>query len=273
MRAQVLCIGQSDSSAGTGIQADIKTVMAHRGYAASVITAVCAQNTRRIHDIHLVPPGHVGTQIAAALEDFTINVIKTGMMGDAETINQVADILDRLSRNITVVCDPVITGRSGAILLDKPARDALKRRLMLRADVITPNIAEAQELTGVDIYDASDMQHAAEMLLTLGAQSVVLTGGAIEGDKICDIVADEDGCEMFEHPRINTTSTHGAGTTLAAAIAANRGRGISNIDSYIRARDYVARAIESASRDPLGEGFGPLDHFVGPEGEEPEDRV
>lgn len=259
MVAQILCVGVSDSSAGTGIQADIKTIQAFGGYAATVLTAVSVQNTQNVFDMFPIPAEVVRQQLQAVMDDLKPEVIKTGMLADEAVINVLGDFLDaHKADHLKIVVDPVMTSRVGRVLLDKPARDAIKRRLMIYADVLTPNLREAQDLTGMQIRDLDAMKHAADMLHTLGAGTVVVKGGALEDDKLFNVLADENGIEVFEQPRLVTKSTHGAGTTLSAGIAAGLAHGLSSRDAFINAQDFLAKAISSA--EIIGSGYGPVNH-------------
>ncbi len=264
MVARILCIGQSDSCAGTGIQADIKTAQAFGGYAATALTAVSVQNTHGIFDIHHIPVEIVRHQIEKVLEDLNPSVIKAGMLGDTATIDMFGDILDEIEGDgIKVVIDPVMTNRTGRSLLDKEARDALKRRLLLRADVLTPNITEAEDLSGIKINDIDDMCHAAETLRTLGPRVVVLKGGALSADRMYDVLSSANGTEVFTNDRHESRSTHGAGTTLSAGIAVGLSQGLDVEESFVRARAFVNKAI--AGGHVIGGGFGPLNHCVIPD--------
>ncbi len=258
MVQQVLCIGQSDSSAGTGIQADIKTIMNYPVYASTVVTAVSVQNTHSVKDMHMLPAAVVKQQIDAVMEDLTPRVIKTGMLGTEEIINVVGDFLDNNLGKFKIVIDPVMTSRSGATLLDKPARDAIKRRLLIYADVLTPNIQEASDLTGVVIKSLDDMKHAAEMLLTLGAKNIVVKGGGLPTELIHTIYVDENGVEEYTSPRINTKVTHGAGTTLSAGIAAGMAMGKTPRKSFAASHAFLVKAIETG--EMIGHGYGPVNH-------------
>lgn len=259
MIAQILCIGVSDSSAGTGIQADIKTIQAFGAYAATVISAVSVQNTQNVYDIFPIPPEVVRHQIQAVMDDLKPTVIKTGMLGDENIMNVVGDLLDSLKdQDIQVVIDPVMTSRVGKVLLDKPARDAIKRRLMIYADVITPNLREAQDLTGLQITDVDGMKHAAEMLQTLGANAVIVKGGGLNSEHIYNVLADENGIEVYEVPRLASRATHGAGTTLSAGIAAGLAQGQDTRAAFESAQKFLSDAINSA--EIIGTGYGPVNH-------------
>lgn len=258
---RILCIGQSDSCAGTGIQADIKTAQAFGVYTATVVTAVSAQNTHSVVEIHPIPAEIVAEQIRAVAEDIAPSVVKTGMLVNESVINTIGDYLDSIQNTgVRVVIDPVMTARSGRVLLDKAAKDALKRRLLIRAEVLTPNIHEAEDLTGLTIRDLDEMMHAAEMLKTLGARHVIVKGGGLADAEVYDVIADANGVEVYATPRIPGKATHGAGTTLSAGLAAGLAQGMDVWDAFVRAREYLNRAI--AAGGDIGRGFAPVNHMV-----------
>ena len=272
MVARILCIGESDSCAGTGIQADIKTAQAFGGYAATALTAVSVQNTHGIFDMHHIPAEIVRHQIEKVFEDLKPSVVKTGMLGNAAIIDVIGDVLDDLEGSgVQVVIDPVMTNRTGRHVLDKEGRDALKRRLLIRADILTPNIEEAQELSGIKINDIDDMTHAAETLRSLGAQIVILQGGSLSGERIHDVLADDNGTEIYTHERYESRSTHGAGATLSAGIAVGLSQGLNTREAFVRARAFVNKAIAGAH--VMGGGVGPLNHCVVPEDMRSEDAA
>jgi hydroxymethylpyrimidine/phosphomethylpyrimidine kinase len=259
MIEQILSIGVSDSSAGTGIQADIKTSMAFGVYAATVVTAVAMQNTNQVFGIHEIPSDIVKTQLKVVMDDLQPKVIKSGMLANEEIINVIGDFMDEYKTSaIKYLVDPVMTSRSGSSLLDKPARDALKRRLLIYADVLTPNKIEAEELTGMTIRDIDDMKHAAQMLMSLGAKHVIVKGGALASDVIHNVYCDEHTIEVYEQPRYTSRATHGAGTTFTAAMACLMAQGRSVQDSFGIAQNYLTETIRTGKK--LGSGFGPVNH-------------
>lgn len=265
MRGRVLIIAGSDSGGGAGIQADIKTVTCLRGYAATAITALTAQNTRGVFGVHEVPPAFVGEQIRVVMEDIGADCLKTGMLATAPIIEAVADAVERHAATVPLVLDPVMVAKGGAALLAPEAVDALKSRLIARATVLTPNIPEAERLAGFPIDSTAAMARAGEALLALGPGAVLVKGGHLPGDQVTDVLITADGTEMaFAGARLDTPHTHGTGCTLASAIAAGLATGMSVRDAVIRARHYVRRAIESAPG--IGGGHGPLghDHTVRP---------
>jgi hydroxymethylpyrimidine/phosphomethylpyrimidine kinase len=260
MRGRVLIVAGSDSGGGAGIQADIKTVTALGAFAATAITALTAQNTHGVHAVHAVPLDFIARQIAVVLEDIGADAIKTGMLGNAGTIEVVADSLARHAAGVPLVLDPVMVAKGGARLLDPDALSALKRLLLPMATIITPNLPEAEALSGMAIPDLAAMRHAAQAMLTLGVPAVLLKGGHLPGESVVDLLVTEQGVEEFAAPRIHTRHTHGTGCTLASALAAGLAQGLSLHDAVRRARAYVRAAIASAPG--YGGGHGPLDHAV-----------
>jgi hydroxymethylpyrimidine/phosphomethylpyrimidine kinase len=260
MHGRVLVIAGSDSGGGAGIQADVKTIAAFGAYAATAITALTAQNTLGVHAVHMVPPDFVGRQIAVVLDDIGADVVKTGMLGDAATVEVVCDTLTRHAERIPVVVDPVMVATTGARLLAPDALAMLKRRLLPLACLITPNLPEAEALAGMAIPDITAMHHAACAMLSLGVPAVLLKGGHLPGDLVVDLLATVDGVEEFVAPRIASRHTHGTGCTLASAVAAGLAQGASLRSAVVRAREYVRAAIAAAPG--FGAGHGPLNHAV-----------
>lgn len=258
MRGRVLIVAGSDSGGGAGIQGDIKTVTALTGYAATAITALTAQNTLGVFGIHPVPVEFIAQQMRLVLEDIGADAIKTGMLHSGEVIETVADVLDELGGDIPLVVDPVMVAKGGAMLLDPDASHALQRRLLPRADVITPNIPEAQVLSGLEILDLDDMRHAATLMLSYGPKAVLLKGGHMEGETVTDLLLTNDGEEVFTSRRIDTPHTHGTGCTLASAIATGLAQRLTLPEAVARARNYVDQAIRQAPG--YGAGHGPLNH-------------
>lgn len=254
---RVLAIAGSDSGGGAGIQADIKTVTALGGYAATAITAVTDQDTQSVHGVHSVPPSFVASQISTVLNDIGADVVKTGMLGSKEVINAVADTLGMYA-NLPLVVDPVMVAKGGHRLISEDAVGELKRRLVANATLVTPNLPEAEVLTGIGIKTLSDMDASIDRLRELGADAVLLKGGHVEGDILVDLLITKDRVDRFEGHRIASSSTHGTGCTLASAIATGLAQGLSLHDSVSRARLYVVRAIETAPN--YGQGHGPLNH-------------
>lgn len=259
MLGRVLVIAGSDSGGGAGIQADIKTITALGGFAMSAVTALTAQNTCGVHGIFPVDPEFVGRQIDCVLDDIGADAIKTGMLLSADTIEVVVRALRRRGPGIPLIVDPVMVAKGGAALLDSVAVHTLKRHLVPMASLLTPNIPEAEALTGVRVEGPDDMDAAMDALLALGAGAVLLKGGHLPGDEIVDVLRTMDGDELrLSHTRLSSTSTHGTGCTLASAIAAGVAEGLRLTDSIVLAERYVRDAIRFAPG--FGKGCGPLDH-------------
>lgn len=260
MRGRVLIIAASDSGGGAGIQADIKAVTALDGFAMTAITALTAQNTQGVFGVHPVPLDFVRQQIEVVMNDLGADVIKTGMLGDSGTIGAVCDALADFAPKVPLVLDPVMVAKGGHNLLAVEAVASLRQRLLPRAAVITPNLPEAEALTGMPIRSVEDMRVAARLLLSLGVPAVLLKGGHLEGDMLTDLLATADGIEAFSAPRIQTRHTHGTGCTTASAVATGLAQGLGLRDAVIRARAYVRAAIAAAPG--FGGGHGPLNHAV-----------
>jgi hydroxymethylpyrimidine/phosphomethylpyrimidine kinase len=258
MDGRVLVIAGSDSGGGAGIQADIKTIAALGGYAATAITALTAQDTLGVHEVLAVPPEFVARQIAAVLGDIGADAVKTGMLGDAATIAAACDALAGCTAPLVV--DPVMVAKGGARLLEPDAISALITRLLPRAAVLTPNLPEAEALTGFAVTDLASMHRAAEALLRLGASAVLLKGGHLSGDTLTDVLATRAGIEAFTGSRIASRHTHGTGCTLASAIATGLAQGMTLREAVVQARAYVRAAIAAAPG--YGSGHGPLNHGV-----------
>ena len=256
-RARLLVIAGSDSGGGAGIQADIKTATVFGVFAMTAITALTAQDTTGVHAIHAVPPDFVARQIACVLDDIGADAVKTGMLGDAATIEAV---VAALPAGLPVVVDPVMVAKGGAPLLEAASVDALRRHLVPRATLLTPNLPEAEILLGRPIETRSAMRDAAHALLALGPRAVLLKGGHFPGNAVPDMLATESGIHEMEAPRIRSRHTHGTGCTLATAIACGLARHLELVEAVERARRYVRAAIEGAPG--LGHGHGPLDHMV-----------
>jgi len=258
MRGRVLICAGSDSGGGAGIQADIKAVTALGGFASTALTALTAQNTGGVHGIHEVPLDFVDQQIRVVLDDIGADCIKTGMLHSEGVIRTVIKALDASGPEIPLVVDPVMVAKGGHKLLDPDALGALRDEVVPRARVVTPNIPEAELLSGVEIKGLDGMRRAAEKLLSLGPWAVLLKGGHMEGDVLTDLLVTAEGAESFSGPRLDTPHTHGTGCTMASAIAAGIAQGLDMSAAVKRARDYVHAAIVTAPG--LGRGHGPLNH-------------
>jgi hydroxymethylpyrimidine/phosphomethylpyrimidine kinase len=253
---RVLAIAGSDSGGGAGVQADIKTITALGGYAASAITAVTVQDTHGVSAIHPIPPPIIAAQIRAVLADIGADAIKTGMLGEADAVEAVLGALAEFP-DIPLVVDPVMIAKGGASLIGDGALAPL-RRLIARADLVTPNAPEAAVLTGLAIATTDDLRRAGEALLTGGVRAVLMKGGHIAGDSVIDILMTPNGETTLEGPRIATRHTHGTGCTLASACATGLAQGRGLNEAVARAWAYVAEAIRRAPG--FGAGAGPLDH-------------
>ncbi|MGH7003510.1 MAG: bifunctional hydroxymethylpyrimidine kinase/phosphomethylpyrimidine kinase [Alphaproteobacteria bacterium] len=261
MKGRILIIAGSDSGGGAGIQADIKSVTALGGYAMTAITALTAQNTQGVFGIHPVPEPFIRQQIELCLADIGADCIKTGMLATAATIETVVKALDEFARGVPLVADPVMVAKGGAALLEPAATEAVRRLLLPRATLITPNVPEAEALTGRKIGSCAEMRSAGEALLALGAKAVLMKGGHLAGDRVHDLLITAGGeARAFESPRIETRHTHGTGCTLASAIATGLAQNMALADAVARARAYVQAAIRAAPG--FGKGHGPLDHGV-----------
>ncbi len=253
---RVLIIAGSDSGGGAGVQADIKTVTALGGYAASAITAVTVQNTLGVTGVHPIPLEVIEAQVRAVLDDIGADVIKTGMLGDAATVDLVARLLEEFS--IPAVIDPVMVAKGGASLLAVEAVAMVRDKLVPRAALLTPNAPEAEALTGLTVATTDDLRRAGEALLAMGAKAVLMKGGHVAGDRVIDLLMTADGETIFEGERIAGRHTHGTGCTLASACATGIAQGLPLAAAVARAWDYVHEAILRAPG--FGAGHGPLDH-------------
>ncbi len=261
-RGRVLVLAGSDSGGGAGIQADIKTITALGGYAATAITAITVQNTLGVSAVHPIPLEIVEAQARAVLDDIGADAFKTGMLGDVAMVEVVARVLDS-AKGIPAVIDPVMVAKGGASLLTDQAVGALKSLLIPRAALLTPNAPEAAALTGLTVETTDDLRRAGEALLELGAHAVLMKGGHIlegngPGERVIDLLITRQGETAFEGERIDTRHTHGTGCTLASACATGLAQGLTLTESVARAWNYVHQAMLRAPG--FGGGHGPLDH-------------
>ena len=254
--ARVLIIAGSDSGGGAGIQGDIKTVTVLGGYAATAVTAITVQNTLGVQDVFPLPLDLIEAQARAVLDDIGADAIKTGMLGSIEVVERVAAILDTTS--VPAVIDPVMIAKGGAPLLAAEAIEAVRTLMIPRAALLTPNAPEAQALTGIAVTDLDGQRRAGEALMAMGARAVLMKGGHVPGPRVVDLLLTAQGETLMAGPRLNTTSTHGTGCTLASACAVGLAKGLQMETAVSNARAYVAEAIRRAPG--LGGGHGPLDH-------------
>ncbi|CAA9337456.1 MAG: Hydroxymethylpyrimidine phosphate kinase ThiD [uncultured Frankineae bacterium] len=256
-----LTVAGSDSSGGAGIQADLKTFAALGVFGASAITALTAQNTTGVRDVHGVPVANVVAQVEAVLDDLDVRAVKTGMLATAEVVRAVAGLADRLPH---LVVDPVMVASSGARLLEASAERAYVDALLPRAAVLTPNLHEAQVLLGAPITTLDEQREAARALGELGPRAVLVKGGhtvAGAGDEAVDVLWDGERLLELRAPRVAGTNDHGTGCSLASAIAAGLAKGDDLVTAVASAKAYVARALAGGATWRLGRGHGPLDHF------------
>lgn len=253
-----LTIAGSDSGGGAGIQADLKTFAAFRVFGTSAITAVTAQNTVGVLRADALDPALVAAQIEAVAVDLPPHAAKTGMLANEAIIDAVVDAVQRFHIHPLVV-DPVMVASSGATLLDPAAIAAVRQRLLPVADLVTPNLPEAETLVGAPVRNEPEMRAAAQALVAMGARAALIKGGHLPGDEMVDILYDGRDYHAFRAPRLPADNPHGTGCTLSAAIAASLARGHTLPDAVARGVHFVRRAIASAPG--LGHGRGPLDHF------------
>lgn len=262
---RALTIAGSDSGGGAGIQADLKTFSALGVFGMSAITALTAQNTTGVYAVHEVPPEVVARQVDVVVEDIGVDAAKTGMLSSAAIIEAVADRV-RHHRLERLVVDPVMVAKSGAPLLRPEAQEALRRQLLPLALVVTPNLPEAEALTGRRAEDAGQMREVARALRDLGPRTVLLKGGHLRGEPV-DVFYDGEDFEELRAERLPTRHTHGTGCVLSAAIAAYLSRGLSVREAVRRGKEFVTEAIRYGL--PLGRGVGPcnpLFQWLRPEG-------
>lgn len=256
-----LTIAGSDSGGCAGIQADLKTFSALGVFGASALTALTAQNTQGVHAVEILSPDFVAAQIEAVLDDLAVGAAKIGMAGNAGTIERIAKVL--AGRGLPLVVDPVMVATSGDRLLANEAVEALTARLLPLAVLVTPNLAEAAILTGRPVAtDEAEMRRQGEMLLRNGSRGVLVKGGHLDGDEAVDLLLLADGTfERLATPKVATTSDHGTGCTLSAAIAAGLAKGLPLGEAVASAKLYLTRALEASGRIRVGHGRGPVHHF------------
>jgi hydroxymethylpyrimidine/phosphomethylpyrimidine kinase len=255
--ARVLTIAGSDSGGGAGIQADLKTMLAHGVHGMSAITAVTVQNSVGVQGFYELEPRAVYEQIESVATDIGVDAVKTGMLASGAIIEAVADACERFALPNLVV-DPVAVSKHGDPLLRPDAVEALRTRLLPLATIVTPNLGEAKLLTGVEPRSRADLQAAAVALAELGPRWVLVKGGHLPGDEAVDLLWDGTSGIELRAPRVATPHTHGTGCTLASAIASNLAVGLDVATAVGEAKRFVSGAI--AGSFPLGKGIGPTDH-------------
>jgi len=268
-KGRVLIIAGSDSGGGAGIQADIKTCAAFGAYAMTAVTAVTVQNTLGVQAVEMMPASLVKAQIEACLSDIGADVIKIGMLGTKAIIETVAEAVDEL--DAFVILDPVAVATSGDALLQEDAVTALRETLLPLVDLVTPNVPEAELLTGLKIDDVDDLTKAGDALLTRGVYAALMKGGHLDGKSVVDVLVSEEGANIMSGPRIRTRHTHGTGCTLASAVAANMALGLDLDEAVMRAREFVFEAIRTAPGFGSNKGHGPLNHGLAIAEEEDKD--
>ena len=259
LKSKVLIIAGSDSSGGAGIQADIKTVTALGSYATTAVTAVTAQNTKGVKKIISVPKEIVEKQITMILDDIGSQAVKIGMLHNAGVIKSVYKILKKY-KPTNIVLDPVMISKSGTKLINDSSIKYLKKLLLPLCTLVTPNIPEAEVLTGYSISNKEDMIKAAKKILNMGAKNVLLKGGHLKNKMIFDILVTKNRIKIFSKKKINTKNTHGTGCTLSSAIATCISQKKNIFKSCKLSLKYVNKAIFLSPK--YGKGFGPLNHLV-----------
>ena len=256
---KVVCtIAGSDSGGGAGIQADLKAISANGGFGTSVITAITAQNTKKVVEAQQISIRLIKSQFDAIFSDFNISAIKTGMLANVSVINIVAELIKRYKCN-NYVLDPVMISKSGYNLLEKEAIDALQNELFPLATLITPNIYEAQVLSNMEIVTLKDVEIAGNILLEKGVSAVLIKGGHLLSEKATDTLIMPNYTEYFPGKWIETKNSHGTGCTYSAAIATHLAKGMTLIDAVATSKEYISEAISNGLE--LGNGSGPTDHF------------
>lgn len=250
----VLSVAGSDPSGGAGIQADLKTFTSLNVYGMCVIAALTAQNTLGVRDVLQIPADFIGLQLDAVLTDIPPLAMKTGMLGTAAAVDIVAHKIRKYGvRNLIV--DPVMVSSSGTHLLEHAGEDMLKRSLLPLALLLTPNLAEASVLTGIEVRDPQTMEEAARRLHRMGARNVLVKGGHLDGDAV-DLFFDGGRIERLSSPRLSTSDVHGTGCVLSAGVAAYLALGLTLFEAVVRAKEFVTQAIRTSLR--LGKGAGPV---------------
>lgn len=260
---RVLTIAGSDSGGGAGIQADLKTFAALGCYGLSAVTVVTVQNTVGVEEVFPVPAAVVGRQVGVVLGDIGANAVKIGMLHSAETVRVATEVLAEFSVG-PIVLDPVLTATSGVPLSDAALVAALKEHLLPLVTLITPNIGEAEALTGRSVAGVEDFEEVCQSLADLGCRNVLLKGGHLTGDEVEDWLYQDGGAPQFHkwrNPRINTRNTHGTGCTLSSAIAAFLAQGADVVTAVERGRAYLQEALAAGVPFRLGRGAGPVHHF------------
>lgn len=260
---RVLSIAGSDSCGGAGIQADLKTFAALGCHGMTAVTAVTAQNTCGVSRVAPIAPDMVRAQVEAVLEDIGADAVKIGMLATAENAAEVGRLLATLAHGVPTVLDPVMAAQSGHSLNATRTAETLVAQVMPRVTLMTPNIPEAEKLTGLAVTSLAGMEEAARRLLAMGCANVLLKGGHFGGQECPDLLVEgaSGRVSRFAAPRIETINDHGTGCTLASALAAFLARGLSLPSAVAEAKGYISGALQGAVSQHLGKGHGPLNHF------------
>jgi len=260
MNRTIMSIGPFDSSGATGIVADIKTFQTFRVYGAPVTTAIIARNTSGIQGVFPVPMEFVGQQMEAIVADMPLHGVKIGFLSSASNIEIVASLLSALSVKCPLMLDPVIYNHEGQKLLPDDGITAMKTKLIPAAFAVTPNIQEAEQLTGIEIKDMNHAKDAAKILVSLGAKNVIITGGHLQEVRSLDLWYDGAHFHIFEAPRLKTKNTLGIGCTFSSIVIALIARGLGMGESIEKAKQYLAKAMQHPFQ--IGKGLGPLNHTI-----------
>ncbi|WP_227370491.1 bifunctional hydroxymethylpyrimidine kinase/phosphomethylpyrimidine kinase [Halomonas sp. M20] len=256
-----LTIAGSDPSGGAGIQADLKTFSALDVYGTSVITALTAQNTQGVFDVHTLPTNFIAAQLDTLLSDVDIEAVKIGMVASEEVANVIRDALVR-RRPRWIVLDPVMVAKSGDVLVDDAGIRAVREILVPLADLVTPNLPEAAVLlNGPIAQDVSQMEAIAPQLLALGTANVLLKGGHLRGERCPDLLISNQGTHWLDALRVDTDNLHGTGCTLSSAIAAYLARGHDLREAVEQAKAWLGQALSASEKLRVGKGHGPVHHF------------
>lgn len=261
-KGKALTIAGSDSGGGAGIQADLKTFHSYGVFGMSVITSITAQNTVGVYAVHDIPADIVGAQIDAVVTDIGVDGVKTGMVSSKEIIEVIADRIKKYGIKQLVV-DPVMIAKSSDRLLQKDAEASLIKELMPVTFLVTPNVFEAETISGISIKNMDDAKIAARIIREKGPKFVLLKGGHLPGNEAVDILFDGHSYHYFKAEKMNTINSHGTGCTFSAAITAGLAIGMKIYNAIESAKDYITRAIKNAP-DDIGKGNGPLYHGIEP---------
>lgn len=257
---KILIIAGSDSGAGAGIQADLKSAAVNGVYASTAITSITAQNTLGVQAVYNLPDDIIYQQIQSVMTDIGAEIVKTGMLSTVSIINTVAKAINELAPKIKLICDPVMVAKGGHKLLDDDAVTALKVKMISRAYLVTPNIPEAEVLSGVAIKNEDDIVAAGKKIISeTGCNAVLVKGGHMESDVLTDVLIEGGNITKFASQRINTKNTHGTGCSYASAIAANLAKGQGLEHAVQNAHGYIHNAIKNAVS--IGKGHSPVNHF------------